>query len=62
MRLFLFAPDNVGVILRGFLKKYTQADAMADFKGFRRYHDNKWEKKAENWARQEYRKKWKNKY
>ncbi len=48
--------------LKKFLKKYTQADAMADFKGFRRYHDNKWEKKAENWARQEYRKKWKNKY
>ena len=42
-----------------FIKKYQQADNMADIQGFERYHDNKWEKKAENWAQQEYRKKWK---
>ena len=27
-----------------------------------RYWANKWERKAENWAQQEYRKKWKNKF
>ena len=45
-----------------FLKKYIQASAMADFDGFNRYDNNKWEKKAENWAKQEYNKKWKNKF
>ena len=45
-----------------FIKKYQQADDMADVQGFKRYHDNKWEKKAENWAQQEYSRKWKNKF
>ena len=45
-----------------FLKKYIQASAMADFDGFDRYNKNKWETKAENWAKQEYNKKWKNKF
>tara|TARA_B100000902_G_scaffold147813_1_gene144665 strand:- start:544 stop:933 length:390 start_codon:yes stop_codon:yes gene_type:complete len=45
-----------------FLKKYAQASQMAIVKGFDRYDDNKWERKAENWAQQEYRKKWKNKF
>lgn len=47
---------------RKFLKKYAQASQMAIVKGFDRYDDNKWEKKAENWANQEYMKKWKNKF
>ena len=36
--------------------------AMADLDGKDRYLANKWEKKAENWAQQEYRKKWKNNF
>ena len=42
-----------------FLKKYSQAGNMAALDGKDRYLANKWEKKAENWAQQEYRKKWK---
>ena len=42
-----------------FLKKYAQASNMAELDGKDRYLANKWEKKAENWAQQEYRKKWK---
>ena len=42
-----------------FLKKYAQAGNMAELDGKDRYLANKWEKKAENWAQQEYRKKWK---
>ena len=45
-----------------FLKKYAQASQMAIVKGFDRYDDNKWERKAENWAQQEYMKKWKNNF
>ena len=45
-----------------FLKKYIQASNMADFDGFNRYDNNKWERKAENWANQEYRRFWKNKF
>ena len=45
-----------------FIKKYMQAGNMADFDGFDRYNKNKWETKAENWAKQEYNKKWKNKF
>ena len=41
------------------LKKYAQAGNMAELDGKDRYLANKWEKKAENWAQQEYRKKWK---
>ena len=47
---------------RKFLKKYAQASQMAIVKGFDRYDDNKWERKAENWAQQEYMKKWKNNF
>ena len=45
-----------------FMKKYQQASNMADLDGKDRYWANKWERKAENWAKQEYRKKWKNKF
>ena len=47
---------------RKFMKKYQQASNMADLDGKDRYLANKWEKKAENWAQQEYRKKWKNNF
>ena len=42
-----------------FIKKYQQAGQVADFLGKDRYFANKWERKAEGWAQQEYRKKWK---
>ena len=45
-----------------FIKKYQQASNMADLDGKDRYWANKWERKAENWAQQEFRKKWKNKF
>ena len=45
-----------------FLKKYAQAGNMAALDGKDRYLANKWEKKAENWAQQEYRRKWKGKF
>ena len=47
---------------RKFMKMYNQASKMAQFDGKDRYWANKWEKKAENWAQQEYRKKWKSKF
>ena len=47
---------------RKFMKKYSQASNMADLDGKDRYWANKWERKAENWAKQEYSKKWKNKF
>ena len=45
-----------------FLKKYVQAGDMANWDGFDRYDKNKWEIKAENWANQEYNRRWKNKF
>jgi len=45
-----------------FMKKYNQASNMAQMDGEDRYLANKWEKKAENWAQQEYRRKWKNNF
>ena len=45
-----------------FLKKYAQAGNMAELDGKDRYLANKWERKAENWAQQEYRRKWKGKF
>jgi hypothetical protein len=45
-----------------FIKKYMQAGDMAAFDGFNRYDNNKWEKRAENWAKDEYNRRWKNKF
>ena len=39
-----------------FIKKYTQAGTMAQYDGLSPYHANKWEKKAENFAKREIRK------
>ena len=47
---------------RKFMKKYTQAGTMAQYKGLDPHDDNKWEEKAENWAQQEYNRFWKNKF
>ncbi len=40
--------------VKKFMKKYTQAGTMAQYDGLSPYHDNKWEKKAENWAKDQY--------
>ena len=47
---------------RKFMKKYQQASNMADLDGKDRYWANKWERKAENWAKQEFNRKWKNNF
>tara|TARA_B100000287_G_scaffold406973_1_gene431958 strand:- start:798 stop:1295 length:498 start_codon:yes stop_codon:yes gene_type:complete len=39
-----------------FIKKYTQAGTMAAYDGLDPHDDNKWEKKAEEWAKRELRK------
>jgi antirestriction protein ArdC len=44
-----------------FMKKYTQAGTMAAFDGLDPHDDNKWEKKAEEFAKREV-KKWINKF
>ena len=38
---------------RKFIKKYTQAGTMAQYKGLDPHDDNKWEEKAERFARKE---------
>tara|TARA_B100000282_G_scaffold292143_1_gene265411 strand:- start:725 stop:1489 length:765 start_codon:yes stop_codon:yes gene_type:complete len=40
---------------RKFIKKYTQAGTMAQYKGLDPHDDNKWEERAERWARNEYK-------
>ena len=45
-----------------FLKKYQQAGQVADFLGKDRYFSNKWEKKAEGWAKHEYKRYFKDKF
>ena len=45
-----------------FLKKYHQAGQVADFLGKDRYFSNKWERKAEGWAKHEYKRYFKDKF
>jgi len=40
---------------RKFMKKYTQAGTMAQYKGLDPHDDNKWEERAERWARTEFK-------
>ena len=40
---------------RKFIKKYTQAGTMAQYKGLDPHDDNKWEERAERWARNEFK-------
>ena len=42
--------------VKKYIKKYTQAGTMANYSGLHPHDDNKWEEKAENFARQEIRK------
>ena len=37
------------------MKKYTQAGTMATYKGLDPHDDNKWEVRAEKWAKYEYK-------
>ena len=39
--------------VRKYIKKYTQAGTMATYKGLDPHDDNKWEEKAERFARRE---------
>ena len=39
--------------VKKFMKKYVQAGTMAAYKGLDPHDDNKWEEKAENWAKKE---------
>ena len=48
--------------LKKFLKKYQQADDIALSIGGEKYRDNKWEKKAEGWAKHEYKRYFKDKF
>jgi hypothetical protein len=48
--------------LKKFLKKYQQADNVAMSIGGEKYRDNKWEKKAEGWAKHEYNRYFKDKF
>ena len=50
---------NLGV--KKFVKKYTQAGTIAAHGGLDPYDNNKWEKRAENWAKREI-KKWMDKF
>ena len=40
---------------RKFMKKYTQAGTMAQYKGLDPHDDNRWVERAEKWARNEYK-------
>ena len=46
--------DNLGK--RKFIKKYKQAGTMANYRGLDPHDDNKWEEKAERFARKEVKK------
>ena len=45
-----------------FIKKYHQAGQVADYLGKDRYFANKWERKAEGWAKHEYNRYFKDKF
>ena len=45
-----------------FIKKYQQAGQVADYFGKDRYFANKWERKAEGWAKHEYKRYFKDKF
>ena len=47
------AKDAYRLGVKKFMKKYVQAGTMAAYKGLDPHDDNKWEEKAENWAKKE---------
>ena len=50
------ALDSKRLGLKKFIKKYTQAGTMAAYHGLDPHDDNKWEEKAENFAKKEIKK------
>ena len=50
------AKDAYNLGVKKFMKKYTQAGTMAAYDGLDPHDDNKWEEKAENFAKAEIRK------
>ena len=50
------ALDSKRLGLKKFIKKYTQAGTMAAYHGLDTHDDNKWEEKAENFAKKEIKK------
>ena len=49
------ALDSKQLGRRKFIKKYAQAGTMAQYKGLDPHDDNKWEERAERWARNEFK-------
>jgi|TARA_R100000789_G_C2988955_1_gene145582 hypothetical protein len=49
---------NLGA--KKFMKKYIQAGTIAAHGGLDPHDNNKWEKRADNWAKREYKSKWAN--
>ena len=47
------ALDSKRLGVRKYIKKYTQAGTMASYSGLHQHDDNKWEEKAEKFARKE---------
>ena len=47
------ALDAKRIGVKKYMKKYVQAGTMATYKGLDPHDDNKWEEKAENWAKKE---------
>jgi len=47
------ALDSKRLGVKKFVKKYVQAGTMAQYRGLDPHDDNKWEEKAENWAKKE---------
>ena len=45
---------SIGKGVKKFVKKYNQAGQMAAHGGLDPHDDNKWEERAEKWARKEY--------
>jgi len=56
------AKDAKRLGVRKYTKLYVQAGTIAAHMGKDPYWANKWEKRAENWGKKEYRKRWKNKF
>ena len=50
------AKDAYRLGVKKFVKKYTQAGTMAAYDGLDPHDDNKWEEKAENFAKKEIKK------
>ena len=50
------AKDAYRLGAKKFMKKYTQAGTVANYQGLDPHDDNKWEEKAENFAKAEIRK------